>query len=135
MKLVGACLVTAFVFPTFACRDLANEPFVENNRTFIWAEVPDALGNPEPGNSEVELEPWAVNLNSITRHGDVVVFEGVSPEAVYMRFQGNCGTQEMKTLHVGEFLSSTSITYRYAYDEWSLAEGWQLALLDFVCAE
>lgn len=134
MKLVNTFLLAGLALSVLTCRALANEPFVENNRSFVWAEVPDALGYSEPGNINSEMEPWAVAINTITRHGDVVVFEGVSPEASYVRFQGDCRTQEIKTLYMGDFLSSNSIVYHYVYNDWSVAEGWRLAILNFVCA-
>jgi hypothetical protein len=135
MRLARTFLITISIFSVLSCRTLAQESFVENNRSFVWAEVPDALSNPEPGNPNVELEPWFIDLNSIVRHGDVVIFEGVHPEGTYNRFQGNCGTNEMRTLYIGDFLSASSIVYYYASDELSLAEGWRLALLNFACSE
>ncbi len=111
----------------------AGEPWIERDQTFTWQVVPDALGNPEPGNPNIPLEPWHITTYSIVRRGDLVTFEAVSPDAEYVQFLGNCETTHITPQLRGEFLGSTRIRYQVAQLDWQLATDWRLALLRFAC--
>jgi hypothetical protein len=111
----------------------AREAWIETESFFTWETVPDALGQPEPGNPAVALEPWYINTYLIIRRGDLVTFEAASPDGQYVQFFGNCQTTHIIPQFIGEFLSLTRVRYQPSAAEWQLANDWQLSLLQFAC--
>jgi hypothetical protein len=111
----------------------AGEAWLERDNFFTWEEVPGALSNPEPGNSNVALEPWYINTYPIIRRGDLVTFEAVSPDGQYVQFFGNCETTHITPQFIGEFLSPTRIRYQPSELDWQLATDWRSGLLGFAC--
>ncbi|MEB3359459.1 MAG: hypothetical protein VKK04_22225 [Synechococcales bacterium] len=114
---------------------LTSPHVVETNRDFNWVVVPQALGNPEPGNPNAAPEPWYIDVNSLMLQGNAVVFEAVSPDARYTLFHGDCQCNYIKATHEGEFLDNTSISYYPLFDQWQPATDWRLALLTFACTQ
>ncbi|MBW4668745.1 MAG: hypothetical protein KME60_15280 [Cyanomargarita calcarea GSE-NOS-MK-12-04C] len=112
------------------------EKIVESDREFAWKEVPGTLQSSEPGNPKAEQLPWYLNAKNVTRQGDTIVFETVSPEAEYVKFEGNCKTQQLRVQYLGEFQSETKVAYEPAPDFWSSdkATGVQQKLLNSACS-
>jgi hypothetical protein len=107
---------------------------VETDRFFQWAEVPAALDNPEPGNPNIPLEPWYLDLNSLMYRGEILVFEAASPDAQYVLFHGHCQSNYIRAVYEGEFLDTHSIRYYLSSDDWQPAVGSREALLSYACA-
>lgn len=110
------------------------KPIVEAGRRFVWTEVPETLAPSELGNPYAEQLPWYMNINRVERQGDTVVFEVASPEAQYVRLQGNCRTQQLLVQYIGEFESETKIVYQPTADSLHPTTGVQQRLLNFACS-
>ena len=123
-------------FPLLIAQPAIAEKIIESDREFTWKEVPGTLQSSEPGNPKAEQLPWYVNAKKLTRQGDTIFFETVSPEAQYVKFEGNCKTQQLRVQYVGQFQSETKIAYEPAPDFWSSdkATGVQKKLLDLTCS-
>lgn len=108
---------------------------VEENRQFTWKEVPGTLNQSEMGNPQSEQIPWHVNTKSLVRRGSTIVFEAISPEAQYLKYEGNCKTNKLQVLYVGEFTSETKLTYEKAPKFWQSRNvtGIQSRVLNFAC--
>jgi hypothetical protein len=85
MKKFILCFTTAFIL--FATPITAEE-IVEVGRKFVWVAVPGTLSSSEIGNPDADLDLHYINTNRLVRHGNLVVFEVVSPDASYTRLQG-----------------------------------------------
>jgi hypothetical protein len=130
VSITGAILSTALMGGHL----MAEIVWLEREDFFHWKEVSEALSNPEPGNSNVTLEPWHINTYPIIRRGDLVTFEAVSPDGQYVQFFGNCETTQITPQFIGEFLSPTRIRYYPSQLDWQLATEWRSGLLNFACS-
>ncbi|WP_416667360.1 hypothetical protein [Egbenema bharatensis] len=130
----SVCITIAILSAAFIGGHLtAGEAWIETESFFTWETVPNALGNPEPGNPDVALEPWYINTRLVIRRGDFVTFEAASPDGQYVQFYGNCQTTQILPQFVGEFLSLTRVRYYPSAAEWQVATDWQAGLLQFAC--
>ena len=94
-----------------------------------WQAVPDTVSPDEGFN-----EPAFININSILRKGDVVIFDLVNPDASYGRVEGNCQTSQFRSLRFGIFVSPTQVSYAEQNNEaWSDANPYQKKLLILAC--
>ncbi|MEO0984744.1 MAG: hypothetical protein AAFY20_04260 [Cyanobacteria bacterium J06639_14] len=97
-------------------------------------EVTDELENPE----WQEVEPAFIDIANIQRNGDFVIFDTVDYEAGYTRLEGNCSTNQVRTLRDGYFLSMTTVSYRDFSEptvhEFADSSPLQQQLLEVACA-
>lgn len=94
-----------------------------------WQAVPDTAGT-----QEGFTDPAFIDTNGISRNQDIVVFEVVNPDASYGRVEGNCKTEQIRSLRLGNFLSATQVSYIEQNNQsWSMANSYQIKLLKFAC--
>lgn len=94
-----------------------------------WQEVPDTASN-----DEGYTDPAFIDINGINRNGDLIIFEVVNPDASYGRVEGNCKTNQFRSLRLGHFLSSTKVSYIEQNNlAWLEANPYQTNLLKFAC--
>ncbi|HEY9666046.1 MAG TPA: hypothetical protein V6C91_04540 [Coleofasciculaceae cyanobacterium] len=94
-----------------------------------WQVVPDTAGT-----EEGYTDPAFIDINSISRNQDIVVFEVINPDVSYGRVEGNCKTEQIRSLRLGSFLSATQVSYIEQNNQsWSMANPYQIKLLKFAC--
>ncbi len=94
-----------------------------------WQAVPDTLSPDEGFN-----EPAFININGIIKKGDLVIFDVVNPDASYGRVEGNCQTNQFRSLRFGIFVSATQVSYIEQNNEaWIDANPYQRKLLILAC--
>ena len=84
-----------------------------------------------------EVEPAFIDVANIQREGDRVIFDTVDYEAGYTRLEGDCSTNQVRTLRDGYFLSMTTVSYRDFSEshthEFADPSPLQQQLLDIAC--
>lgn len=133
LKLVNFLMFAALIFDASMVR---SEAIVEDNREFIWKEVIGTEGYSEPGNPNSERLPWYVNIKNLSKEGNLIFFEAVSPEAEYVRYRGNCQSDRILIQFTGYFETKNKIVYFYTPKQantWFAADSTQQKMLDFVC--
>jgi len=95
-----------------------------------WQEVPDTAGT-EPGYTDSAY----ININSISRKGNLVIFDVVNSDVSYARVEGNCRKNQFRPLRQGEFLSATRVSYQEHNENepWAEANSYQIELISFAC--
>lgn len=97
----------------------------------VWQEVTDTAGT-----DEGYTDPAFIDINGISRTGDLIIFDVVNPDASYGRVEGNCKTNQFRSLRFGWFLSSTKVSYIDQNNlAWSDASSYQRQLLNFACGK
>jgi hypothetical protein len=98
-------------------------------RNASWQKVPDTTSTEEGYTDSAFLD-----INGISRNGDLVIFDVVNSDASYGRVEGNCRTNQIRSLRMGNFLSDTQVSY-IEQDSESLLEAnpYQIKLLKFAC--
>jgi hypothetical protein len=95
-----------------------------------WQEVPDT----RIYNENQEIEPIYINVNGITRNGNVLTYDLVNPNFGYERSQTNCKTGQSRGIRQGDFESSTRVSYQSIVGSWQKpTSSYDRALLKFVC--
>lgn len=130
MKKLILFTVTFILFAT----PLTAKEIVEVGRKFVWVAVPGTLSSSEIGNRDADLDLHYINTNRLVRHGNLVVFEVVSPDASYTRLQGNCSTKKLREHYRGSFDSENKLVYQNVnYYSWHIANELEQKLLNFAC--
>ncbi|MEW5858883.1 MAG: hypothetical protein AB1861_16110 [Cyanobacteriota bacterium] len=94
-----------------------------------WQEVPDTAST-----AEGYVDPAYININGISRNSDRVIFEVINPDVSYGRVEGNCSTNQIRSLRIGYFLSKTQVSYIEQNSEfWNKANSYQINILKFAC--
>ena len=95
-----------------------------------WQEVTDIAGT-----DEGYTDPAFIDINGISRTGNLIIFDVVNPDASYGRVEGNCKTNQFRSLRFGRFLSYTKVSYIEQNNvAWSDTSSYQRQLLQFACA-
>lgn len=133
MKQFILSFTAAFIL--FATPITAKETeIIEVDRKFVWVAVPGTLSSSEIGNPDADLDLHYVNTNRIVRHGSLVIFEVVSPDASYTRLEGNCKNQDLHELYAGSFDSEGKLVYvDVDYYPWRKGNELEQKLLNFAC--
>ncbi len=106
---------------------------VEVNRKFVWKPVPGTLYSSEIGNPHSEMDLHYINTDNVIRRKNLVVFEVVTPDASYLRLEGNCQTKKMRELYVGSFELENKLTYIQVDHPWLKVNKLHQKLLNFAC--
>ncbi len=78
---------------------------------FVWKLVPGTLYLPELlENSQLDVDLHYINTNNVVCRKNIVVFEVVTPDATYLRIEGNCQTQKVHELYWRSFESENKLT-------------------------
>ena len=132
LGIIGFCLSPVQTTASFFS---GNELVLSRSIYFAQSsELTDELDNPE----WQEVEPAFIDIANIQRNdNDLVIFDTVDYEAGYTRLEGNCRTNQVRTLRDGYFLSTTTVSYRdfseSASHEFSDPSPLQQQLLDIAC--
>lgn len=131
MKQFILCFTVACIlFPT----PVTAKEIVEVDRKFVWVAVPGTLSSSELGNPNVDQDLHYINTNLIIRHGSLVVFEVVSPDASYTRLEGNCKNKNLHELYAGSFDAEGKPVYvDVNYYPWRKGNELEQKLLNFAC--
>lgn len=92
-------LVIGCVALVSVAKPLVAQEIVEVNRKFVWVEVPGTLYSSEWDSSPPDLTLYYINSSNVVRRRNIVVFEVVTPDAVYLRMQGTCQTEKTHELY------------------------------------
>jgi hypothetical protein len=121
-------LTTAYILTASSASPEVAEK-TQEIRDAAWQEVMDTAGT-----DEGYTDPAFIDINGISRNGDLIIFDVVNPDASYGRVEGNCKTNQFRSLRFGRFLSSTKISYIEQNNvAWSDASSYQRQLLKFAC--
>lgn len=96
-----------------------------------WQEVLDTTPT-ETTESEFN-DPAYIDINSIVRNGNLIRFDLVNSDASYGRVEGNCRTNQIRSLRFGYFQSVTHVIYTEQEETWADATLYQRKLLRFAC--
>lgn len=91
-----------------------------------WRVVPETY-SPQGGAAHIDL-------NTLRRDGDLVVYDVVIPNGEYGRNLGNCQTQETRTLRLGGFDIPSYASYKELNYPWTQSSEYQTKLLEFACS-
>ncbi len=83
---------------------------VEVNRKFAWTPVPGTMYSPELENTQLALDLHYINTNNVNHRRNLVVFEVISPDAEYLRVEGDCQTEKIHELYAESFDSKNKLT-------------------------
>jgi len=98
-------------------------------RNVSWQEVPDTAST-----DEEYADPAFIDINGIGRNGNLVIFDVVNPDASYGRVEGDCKTNQFRSLRLGIFLTSAKVSYVEPNNTaWIQANLYQKKLLRFAC--
>ena len=106
---------------------------VEVNRKFVWKPVPGTVYSSEIGNPQSKMDLHYINTNNVVRRKNIVIFELVTPDASYLRLEGNCQTKKMRELYAGSFESENKLTYIQVDQPWLRVNKLDRKLLKFAC--
>lgn len=94
-----------------------------------WQAVPNTEGA-----TEGYIDPAYIDINGIKKEENKVIFDVVNPDASYGRVEGNCSTNQIRSLRIGHFLTKTKVSYiEQSSDSWYEANPYQIKLLKFTC--
>ena len=104
-----------------------------------WQAVPRTKPTAEIGGELGELgestEPAFVNVNGITKNGDLLTYDMINPDFSYQRVEMNCKTSRYRRTRTGDFKSSTRVTYTSTPNPWEkVSDSYYRALYKFVCS-
>lgn len=126
---------TSIAFLTATCISAAPSPRADLGEKTAeignasWQKVPDTAST-----DEGFTDPAFIDIKGISRNGNIVVFDVVNSDASYGRVEGNCQTNQIRSLRMGYFLSHTRVTYTEQNNEsWSGATSYQIKLLRLAC--
>lgn len=126
---ISIALLTATYLLTAPSTSPGIEEKTAEIRNASWQEVPDT-GSLDEGYTD----PAFIDINGISRTGDLVIFDVINPDASYGRVEGNCKTNQFRSLRLGHFLSATKVFY---IEQNSLAlsspNSYQVNILRFAC--
>jgi hypothetical protein len=126
-------LITSCVALVLLANPVEAREIVEINRKFVWTAVPETLYSPELENTESDLDLHYINTNNIIRRRNLVIFEVVTPDAAYLRIEGNCQTEKIHELSLGSFESENKLTYTNTDYPWRKVNELEGKLLKFAC--
>lgn len=124
----------AFLTATYIC----TAPAVLAEIGEKTAEIENASWQAVPETAETTQdysESAYIDVNGISKTGDVVIFDVVNSDASYGRVEGNCSTFQLRSLRWGRFLTKTEVTYieQNSNGVFTAANPYQLRLLNYAC--
>jgi hypothetical protein len=102
-----------------------------------WIEVPGSR-DPNPSNSEESYdEPAFVDINGLSRKGDVVTFDLVESDASYRRLETDCRRNLYRLKRFGFFESKSRVNFSTPVSTWAPADSdaYKKSIITFVCRE
>jgi hypothetical protein len=102
-----------------------------------WIEVP---GSRAPNLSDPEEqydEPAFVDINGLTRKGDVVIFDLVESDASYRRLETDCRRNLYRLTRFGFFESTSRVNFSTPVSTWVPADSdtYKKSIITFVCRD
>lgn len=80
-----------------------------------WKEVPGTKPvNPREGYED----PWYVDVNGITKSGNIITFDAVGSDVSYARIQIDCKTNLGRAIRQGYFKSETQVDFDVVKNNW-----------------
>lgn len=98
---------------------------LEDFSNAAWQQVPNTF-LPEEGSAHIDLK-------TLQREGDLVVYDVVVPDGQYGRNAANCQTQQTRTLRLGGFETPSVASYKDLNYPWGKSSEYQTKLLEFAC--
>ena len=128
MKTSLVLLTTTYILTaSSASPEIADK--TQEIRNAAWQEVTNTTDT-----DEGYTDPAFIDINGISRNGDLIIFDVVNPDASYGRVEGNCKTNQFRSLRLGHFLSATKVSY---IEQNSLTlsspSSYQINILRFAC--
>jgi hypothetical protein len=96
----------------------------------IWREVPGTRSNKSPDFDDYAL----VDINSISKNGDITTYDLVESNWNYARIEVNCQTKEFRAIRYGYFESKDRVNYGSRTANWQQpSNSYQRSVQSFVC--
>ena len=126
-----------------------------NSLSIILSAIVSLLVFPDPGNAEVSIirnpkwiavpgtltpsyadDPAFVDINSISKNGDITTYDLIESKGNYARIEVNCRTKEFRDIRYGYFETNDRVNFTNRADRlaFSAPENlYQKSILSFVC--
>jgi hypothetical protein len=128
-----------------------------NSLSIILSAIVSLLFFPDPGNAEVSIirnpkwiavpgtlrpsyagDPAFVDINSISKNGDITTYDLIESNGNYARIEINCQTKEFRDIRYGYFETKDRVNFTNRADRLALAFSppenlYQKSIISFAC--